>query len=206
MFSGIIKGVGHIVVYDDVSHRLWIRCPLFSERIERGASIAVDGVCLTVCDRKSDDANVFGFDLGEETRKLTLLATKAQNSLVNIEFSLRLGDPIDGHIVQGHVDGVATLVEKSEISGNLLLRFALTPTLGRFIVHKGGIALNGVSLTVNDVDHQQFSVCLVPYTVDNTNFASIAIGDQVHVETDIYGRYAHKFATSLYHDCSRTAS
>lgn len=194
MFSGIIKGVGEIASYDHEKFRLAVRCPLFNSGIALGASIAVDGVCLTACDLDHTTPDVVAFDLGEETRKLTLLAKKTTHDLVNIEFSLRMGDSLDGHMVQGHVDGLAQVLSKVEHGGNLIIRFSQPKDLAQFLVHKGSVAINGVSLTINDIDDDSFSVCLVPFTIDNTSFKNIAVGDLVHIETDVVGRYLYRFA------------
>ncbi len=173
MFSGIVKGVGEVASYDSENFRLAIRCPLFADGVQAGASIAVDGVCLTACSIDAATPDLLGFDLGAETRKVTLLASKKPHDLVNIEFSLRMGDSLDGHMVQGHVDGIARVLKKSLVTTNMVLRFSLPTMLAPFLVQKGSIAVNGVSLTINEIDEHSFSVCLVPYTVAITNFKSI---------------------------------
>lgn len=196
MFSGIIKSIGQVRSYDEANHRLTICCPLFTKRGEIGASIAIDGVCLTVCHRDAADNNAIGFDLGTETRAVTTLARKLPGDIVNIEFSLCLGDAMDGHMVQGHVDGLGTLVATMSVSANLILQFKTPRNLLPYMVKKGSIAVNGVSLTINNIDNDTFSVCLAPFTIENTSFKNLEIGASVHIETDIVGRYLYQFATS----------
>lgn len=191
MFTGIIKSVGEVAANN--GSQLAIRCPLFLEKPPLGASIAIDGVCLTVS-QYGEQADTVGFELGEETRQVTLLATTPVHRAVNVEFALRLGDAVDGHMVQGHVDGLARLLSKNIVGKNYLLEFSLPQGVGHLLVKKGSIAINGVSLTINNVDDNSFFVCLVPFTIDNTSFKAINEGDLVHVETDIIGRYVYNFA------------
>lgn len=197
MFTGIIKTLGSVKGYDETSHVLSISCPLFSKRPALGASIAIDGVCLTVKHFFEEDEETVGFDLGEETRAITLLAKKPHASVVNVEFALCVGDPLDGHMVQGHVDGTARIIEINAEENNLVMRFSVAESLSRLIVTKGSIAVNGVSLTVNEVSDEWFSVCLIPHTIQHTGFKNSSVGDLVHIETDIIGRYFQKFTERL---------
>lgn len=205
MFSGIIIGLGEVVENNPTTHRLVIKSEVLKNRaVMMGASIAIDGVCLTVVDIEQGRVS---FDLGEETRKLTKLALLEPKNQVNIEFSLRVGDDISGHFVQGHVDGLATLHNRLEIDGNLLLSFSYPKTLQPLLVKKGSVALNGVSLTINEIDAQNFSVCLLPYTIAFTNLGSLQIGQKAHIEVDILGRYVanfmpHNLQPGKPHDCT----
>lgn len=201
MFTGIIKALGEVVSYDDASHVLRISCPQFAERKILGASIAIDGVCLTVSHVFNDDPTMIGFDLGQETRAITLLAKKQPKDLVNIEFALTVGDPLDGHLVQGHVDTTARVAALEPQTNGLLMRFFIDESLATLVVKKGSIAVNGVSLTVNDVGSNWFSVFLVPFTLEHTGFKRCAVGDEVHIETDILGRYVQRLTAHL-NSCS----
>lgn len=195
MFSGIIKAVGEVKTYDESSHILRVASPMFTDEPSMGASVAIDGVCLTVSHAyPSAQGFDLGFDLGSETRRLTLLAKKKPHDLVNIEHALKLGDPIDGHMVQGHVEAIAKIISIEPAANGLLISISLPEPLRPFIVAKGSIAINGVSLTINHVDKDYFSLCLVPYTVDNTSFRAVRPGCMVHIETDIVGRYIYNFA------------
>lgn len=191
--------MGEVIAYDDAKFVLAIRCPLFSE-CPMGASIAIDGVCLTVSHLDNQRINVVGFDLGEETRNITLLANKKPFDLVNVEFSLRMGESVDGHMVQGHVEGIARLISQDTVNAGQILQFSLPTPLQPFVIPKGSIAINGVSLTVNMVEPSSFFVCLVPFTVRNTSFSHIMLGDLVHIETDIVGRYLYNFAKNTLKD------
>lgn len=191
MFSGIIAGMGRVVETKHHTHRLTISSDILESRSPAlGASIAVNGVCLTVV---AISSNHVSFDLGEETRKLTLLARLNPHEKVNLEFSLRVGDDISGHFVQGHVDGLITLTKRKEIAGNLLLSFDFNSSLRPLLVKKGSVAINGVSLTINEIDQNSLSVCLLPYTLDFTNLGHLKIGEEAHIEVDILGRYIANF-------------
>lgn len=198
MFTGIIKGIGEVVAYDEASLVLTIMCPLFAERTpELGASIAIDGVCLTASHFEHSGHGLIGFDLGQETREVTLLANQRPNKAVNVEYALRLGDPLDGHMVQGHVDGIVELVAVDNADGRTTMQFRFQKNVAPFIVTKGSIAINGISLTVNHVEEDIFSVCLVPHTMAHTNLQFCQLGDLLHIETDIIGRYIHRTAKEL---------
>ncbi|MCA9507734.1 MAG: riboflavin synthase [Myxococcales bacterium] len=187
MFSGIIAGQGTIVENNLATHRFAVKSKIFSDRtVSLGASIAIDGVCLTVV---ACDHDCITFDLGEETKEVTQLAKLSLDSLVNIEFSLRYGDEISGHLVQGHVDGVVSLIKRSSLASNLVLQFSYPTHLKSLLVKKGSLALNGVSLTINELDYESFSVCLLPYTLELTNLGRLKIGQKAHIEVDILGRY-----------------
>lgn len=196
MFTGIIQAVGEVKAYDASSFVLTISCPLFLEKKPPlGASIAIDGVCLTVS-HLYEQKSVLGFTLGQETRNISLLAKKIPNDLVNVEFALCVGQPLDGHMVQGHVDGIAEITKIETTQGSRTLSIRFPKALSPFIVTKGSIALNGVSLTVNDMAGDDFSIGLVPYTLEHTNFMGKELGDKLHIETDILGRYLYKQTSS----------
>lgn len=188
MFSGIIADLGQVSSNDGV--KLTVKSQHFIKHQPRlGASIAVDGVCLTVMEKKHDQIS---FELGQETCKLTYLAKLKQGCLVNLEPALKLGDEIDGHMVQGHVDGQAYLTKREQSQGNLILHFRFPKKLDGFLVKKGSVALNGVSLTINSIEKDVLTVCLVPYTIKATNLQQLEINDPAHIEVDILGRYIAK--------------
>jgi len=194
MFTGIIKAIGEVVGNDTDAFVLDIACPLFeTNRVQLGASVAINGVCLTVRHFYQSRPMVIGFDLGSETRKLSLLTRLFVGSAVNVEFGLAFGEALDGHMVQGHVDGIAQIADIAPVENGLLFKFTCATALMRLIVPKGSIAINGVSLTINEIGQDEFSVCLVPHTLDHTNFRTCFKGDLVHVETDIIGRYLYHF-------------
>jgi riboflavin synthase len=193
MFTGIIQALGQIESDSTKHSSIVVKSPLFSARRPAlGASIAIDGVCLTVSQINNQDLWDVRFDLGSETKKLTLLDQKKPNSLVNIELGLKAGEPLDGHFVQGHIDGLAQIIGLKEHDGCLIIDFAFDDELCPLIVKKGSIAVNGVSLTVNSVENNIFSVCLIPHTLKSTCFSQNKVGDKVHIETDIIGRYLIK--------------
>jgi len=165
--------------------RLRVRIGPAARECEPGASIAVSGVCLTVTDR--DDTST-SFDVVAETLDKSTLGAKREGDVVNIELSLRLCDRVDGHFVQGHVDGIATVerIESSPKEHAVWLR--PQDNLRAYIVPKGSIALDGVSLTIAKLEGALFSVALIPTTLERTTFRSLARGDRVNVETDIIAR------------------
>ncbi|HXW52825.1 MAG TPA: riboflavin synthase [Myxococcota bacterium] len=197
MFTGIIKGIGEVSSYDQTSFVLCITCSQFANLKTLGASVAINGVCLTVSHLDKKRPTTLGFDLGRETREVSLLKDLGPGALVNVELALAMGDPLDGHLVQGHVEGVAEIVWVEASENGKTMRFKCMPSLMAMIVPKGSIALDGVSLTVNQVVGDWFSVFLVPQTVRGTNFKTRSTGDLVHVETDIIGRYLHHFYRRL---------
>jgi riboflavin synthase len=194
MFSGIVKSIGMIRSFDETSSTLWVSCRLFSqEKLLAGASIAVDGVCLTVCQIDSSDVETIGFNLGKETKAITLLSNKRHGDLVNIEPSLRLNDSLDGHLVQGHVDAIVELLYRKELDDGQILRFLAPKEMLPFLILKGSVAIDGVSLTINEVINHEISVCLVPYTIKHTTLGSKKTNALMHMETDMVGRYLFHF-------------
>lgn len=189
MFTGIIKNLGKVVDYDQTTYRLSIACENLDE-CRLGSSLAIDGVCLTLTSLSS---GIMTFDLGPETRELTLLSKLRPHDIVNIEKALSLGDSLDGHMVLGHVDGLAHISSIKTITNGWDINFLCDKKLSNFIVQKGSIAINGVSLTINEVSGQEFAVGLVPYTLEHTSFKNSQVHDAVHIEVDIIGRYLHHF-------------
>lgn len=157
-----------------------------------GESIAVSGVCLTVT--KFTD-NTVTFDLSPETLRRSTLGGLSSGDWVNIERSLRLGDPLGGHWVLGHADGVGKLIQKERQGENLVLSFGVPSEVQEYVVFKGSIAVDGVSLTIAEAKPEGFSVALIPHTARETTLGNIRVGDQVNLEADIIGKYVKKFLT-----------
>lgn len=196
LFTGIIKSTGTIDSFGSGRSSINIKSNLFiNTKINLGGSVAIDGVCLTATHFYPSSPDIIGFDLGDETRKITLLAKKSINDLVNIEPALLAGEPLDGHIVQGHIDSIATLVDIKSNEHGKNLTFKVSDKTSCLIVHKGSITIDGVSLTINKIEGVLFEVCLVHHSIKHTTFDNCKIDQQVHIETDIIGRYLQKFST-----------
>jgi riboflavin synthase len=182
MFTGLVREVGRVVSFEN--GRLRIESALAAAI---GDSVAVDGVCLTVVD---GDRKTLAFDVVPET----VSRTKPFGGAVNLEPALRAGEPLGGHYVQGHVDGIGT-VRSVEPEGDGVRVWIDPPAeLVRYLVEKGSIAVDGVSLTVADVDEDGFEVALVPHTLEATTFGSLAQGDQVNLEADVLAKYVERLA------------
>ena len=192
MFTGIIEGVGAISALDprggDVRLVVDVGSLAFDE-VRLGESIAVNGVCLTVVDF---DARTFAADASTETLALTTLGRLAPGSAVNLERAMRPTDRLGGHLVSGHVDGVGAVVSVSDDARAQRWRFSAPPALLRYIARKGSICVDGVSLTVNEVDDAGFEVALIPHTVAHTAFAGTGVGDAVNLEIDLVARYVER--------------
>ena len=169
--------------------RVSIAAPWACDEIDLGASICCSGVCLTVTDRSSDS---FQVDVSEETLSRTTLQTWQEGTTVNLERSLRMGDEMGGHIVSGHVDGVAVIENITVVSDSHRLEISLPPLLAGFVAEKGSIALNGVSLTVNSVSENMFCVNIIDYTWKNTNLGDSALGSCLNLEIDMLARYVSR--------------
>jgi riboflavin synthase len=184
VFTGLIREVGRVVSFD--GGRLTIES---AQEAALGDSIAIDGVCLTVV---SDEGGTLAFEAVPETLARTSLGNLEPGSRVNLEPALRAGDPLGGHYVQGHVDGVGT-VRSVEAEGEGKRIWIDTPAhLLRYVVEKGSIALQGTSLTVAAVDERGFAVALIPHTLHETTLDDLAPGDQVNLEADVLAKYVEK--------------
>jgi riboflavin synthase len=199
MFTGIVTDVGTVRSADQRGDlRLQIATGYDTGTIELGASIACSGVCLTVVDKGED---WFAVDVSGETRSRTATDMWSQGAKLNLERSLRLGDEIGGHIVTGHVDAVAEVVGTCPEGDSVKIGVSVPRNLGPMIAAKGSIALDGVSLTVNDVRDAEdgsthFSVNIIPHTVHETTLGTIAMGRQLNVEVDILARYIDRMLAS----------
>lgn len=196
MFTGIIQATGNIAALEarggDV--RIGVDAAALAarvavERLALGESIAVNGACLTVV---AFDGRVFHADVSRETLSLTTLSDLAVGERVNLEAALRLGDPLGGHMVSGHVDGVARVVELTTEARSLRVHIEAPAPLARYIAPKGSVTLDGVSLTVNEVEGRRFGVNLIPHTVEVTNFAALAPGRRLNLEVDPIARYVER--------------
>jgi riboflavin synthase len=194
MFTGIVTDVGEVRSVKpraDNLHRITIACDYPRAELIEGASIACSGVCMTVVGTGEEDGRTwFAVDAAAETLALTTVGRWRHGRRVNLERSLKLGDELGGHLVAGHVDGLANVVAREDMTD--MARFALRapPQLARFIAPKGSVALDGVSLTINAVDGDTFSVLIIPHTLQVTTFAALRQGDDVNLEIDTMARYA----------------
>jgi riboflavin synthase len=192
MFTGLVEDVGTVARADRRSDALVLavrpsRIPL--AELTLGESICHDGACLTVTDIGRDTFSVLA---GAETLARTTLGNLRVGRRVNLERSLKIGDRLGGHWVTGHVDGTGELAARRDLGSNLVLVVRTPPPLLRHVVEKGSIAIAGVSLTVNAVDAEGFSVAIIPHTVDMTTLGDLAIGERVNLETDILAKHVEK--------------
>lgn len=193
MFTGLVEDLGKISEVSPLprgsGQRITVTASLLAEPLPLGASLAVDGVCLTVV---SSDRGWAALEVGPETRARTTLATLSIGRVVHLERALRVSDRLGGHIVTGHVDGIGQL-EASQRRGDSWDLYVVTPpSLLRYIVEKGAICIDGVSLTVNQVDGRGFSVSLVPHTQAHTHLAGTVKGSAVNLEVDIVAKHVEK--------------
>jgi len=188
MFTGLIEEIGRIAETSPRrgSTRIGIVAELGGERPRLGDSVAVNGVCLTVAESRP---NGFRADVVAETLARTTLGRARPADPVNLERALRVGDRLDGHLVQGHVDGTAAVQSIRRRGDDYRIRLALAPELKRFVASKGSIALHGVSLTVSAIGATWFEVALVPQTLQRTTLGRLRMGESVNVEVDLLSRY-----------------
>ena len=190
MFSGIIEGLGEVTAIQKEQSNLHItvKAP-FTKELKVDQSIAHNGVCLTVVDIKNDKYTVTAID---ETIQKTNIGLLNVGEQLNLERCLRVGDRLDGHIVQGHVDQRAVCTKMEETNGSWTFTFEYDATKNNVTVEKGSVCVNGVSLTVVNSLKNAFSVCIIPYTFEHTNFKTIKPGSIVNIEFDILGKYISK--------------
>ena len=191
MFTGLIEGTGTLLRMErhGPDARMVISPAFDMGKPVLGESIAVDGACLTVVDF---DRGAFGADVSAETLARTTLGRKTPGSRVNLERALRLGDRLGGHLVSGHVDAIGVLRERKPEGRSLRLIFDLAREMMRFVIEKGSIAINGISLTVNGVSSSGFDVNIVPHTASMTTLPDLKVGAEVNIETDLIGKYVHR--------------
>ena len=198
MFTGIVTDIGEVVSVharaDDL-RRMKIACSYERAGIAEGASIACNGVCLTVVGAGELDGRTwFSADAAAETLAVTTAGQWRHGTRLNLERPLKVGDELGGHIVAGHVDGVAELIAREPLEGMARLKFLAPAALSRFIAAKGSVALDGVSLTVNEVVDDEFSVLIIPHTLAVTTFGALRAGDPVNLEVDLMARYVARLA------------
>ena len=193
MFTGIITDVGEVIKQETIpaGQRVKIATHFDPETIALGASIACNGVCHTVVEAGSlDEArNYFSVESARETLDLTNASSWSEGSAINLERSLKMGDELGGHLVLGHVDGVAEVVERQEHPDSVFFKLRAPGQLARFIPPKGSVCLDGTSLTVNDVEGDDFTIFLIPHTLSNTAWKEKTVGDKINLEVDMMARY-----------------
>lgn len=197
MFTGIVTDMGRIASVEAIPAGLRTRIltAYDPDGIDIGASIACDGVCHTVTARGRDGSdNWFEIESAAETLRLTTVGGWKAGDRVNLERSLKIGDELGGHIVQGHVDGTAEILERIDHPDSVFFRFRAPAECAPFIAKKGGVALHGTSLTVNEVDGDTFTVFLIPHTLAVTTWGERTAGDRINLEVDMMARYAARLA------------
>ena len=209
VFTGIISDIGEVLEVSEQAdglRRLSIACGYDPDTIEVGASIACSGICLTVVARgrggnggKGGKGNRgwFAVDTAAETLRVTKAGAWQRGTKLNLERALRLGDELGGHLVSGHVDGIAELGARDDLPDMARLSVRAPTELARFIAPKGSVALDGVSLTVNEVDGDRFSVLIIPHTLKVTTFAALRPGARLNLEVDLMARYAARLLQAL---------
>lgn len=195
MFTGIIEGLGKIsdIRSAGPGKHVTIVTDLVFDDVKVGDSIAVNGACLTAVGL---DRNRFTVDVSPETLTKTTLHRRKTGDPVNLERALRFSDRLDGHLVSGHIDGTG-IVSRIEVLGNaILLTFTIPESLSRYVIEKGSIAVDGVSLTVNQCDRHRFGVSIIPHTAKETVLDRLKTGDSVNIETDMIGKYVERFLSA----------
>jgi riboflavin synthase len=188
MFTGIITDIGELV--ERAGGRLTIRCAYAAQGIAIGASICCDGACLTATTVTSaGNGSMFTVDVSNETLSKTTLGDWRAGQRINLERSLRAGDELGGHIVSGHVDGVARILDIRPDGDSRRFTMEAPPGLARYIASKGSVALDGISLTVNEVDQSRFGINLIPHTLTHTTWGAKKPGDRANLEIDVLARY-----------------
>jgi riboflavin synthase len=193
MFTGLVEAMAEVI---DIRQKppgvtIVLRCPAITYDVKLGDSIAINGCCLTVV---VADGNALSFEAGPETLSRTNLGKLVAGGLVNVERSLKVGDRLGGHFVTGHIDGVGTLIERRDEADWSTFWIAMPSKLSRYMASKGSIAVDGVSLTLVDVDSERFSVALIPQTLSATTLGQLRTGDKVNLETDLLAKYVSRSA------------
>lgn len=196
MFTGLVETMGQVHALEPrtAGVRLVIDAPTIAEGIQIGDSIANNGCCLTVV---QINATLLGFDAGPETLACTNLGQKQVGDNINLERSICLGERLGGHLVTGHVDGLGELVKREDDQDWSTFWFKAPPELSRQMASKGSITVDGISLTLVDVTATQFSVALIPHTLEVTTLGELQVGDQVNLETDLLAKYVERQMTAI---------
>ena len=192
MFTGLIEDLGKIAALRlrNGSAVLTVQTKLPVREMPMGASVAVNGACLTVVKKLK---NAFTVDVSPETLACTNMGALTPGSLVNLEQPMRLNERLGGHLVTGHVDGVGTVAAIKKQGDFTIFTFQVAKQLGRLLVSKGSVAVDGISLTVNQCRRERFAVAIIPFTLQHTNLQGRRVGDKVNIETDLIGKYVHSF-------------
>ncbi len=194
MFTGIIEGIGKVKKISKATKnrsaiQMIVDLGKHGKGLKTGQSVALNGVCLTVTKLSKTQCT---FEMIDETTKKTDLGNLKPGGIVNIERSLKVGARLEGHFVLGHVDGVGIIKKIQKKSKEVQIWFEVPKNLSKYVVKKGSIAIDGISLTVVEIKNNLASVCIIPHTIDVTNFKTKNIGDKVNIETDILGKYILK--------------
>jgi riboflavin synthase len=191
MFTGIIEDRGKVlrVEYRGQEKRLTIGLPPYLTEVQLGDSINVNGVCLTVVGNREQAIEL---DLSQETLARTVLGELKEGDWVNLERALKLTDRLGGHIVTGHIDGIGAISEKRKERDFFQLKIRIPESVSRYVVQKGSIAIDGISLTVNEYQGGEIRMTLIPYTIEKTTLMDKKVGDRVNLEADILGKYVEK--------------
>ena len=201
MFTGLIEEVGQIedIKYSDNALYIKIKAEKVLDGIKIGDSIAINGACQTVTEYTDRDFTVFS---SAETVKVTNFSSLKKGQYVNLERAMLLSQRLDGHIVSGHVDGVAYIDKIEKFAENTEIHFTTEKQISNQIVKKGSVTINGISLTVADVADSKFKVAVIPHTLKNTNLNCLKTGDTVNIETDIIAKYVEKYLSSNHNNTS----
>lgn len=191
MFTGIVSDIGLVAARNGT--RLTISSRFEPQSLALGGSVACDGCCLTVAGLGTD--GTFEVDVSYETAARTTLGSWKEGTRINLERPLTLGDALGGHLVTGHIDGIARIVERKQDGESVRFLLEAPVELARFVAPKGSVALNGVSLTVNEVDGAKFGVNIIPFTLTRTTWGDLKPGDPVNLEVDLLARYVERLAS-----------
>jgi riboflavin synthase len=196
MFTGLIEGTGKVVKIEPRGKdmRLTIEASFELEGLHKGESVAVDGVCLTVV---FWEGRTFTVDVSQETLTRSTTGQRRLGDEVNLERALKLGDRLGGHLVNGHVDGRSRVTSLEKRGDSLIFEFEVDQGLARYLVEKGSVAVNGVSLTVNHCTENTFQVNVVPYTARVTTIGHLKVGDEVNIEVDVIAKYVERLVRSM---------
>ena len=191
MFTGIIEDRGRVLrmEFRGQEKRLFLELPFDLTEVQLGDSININGACLTVVEKRGQ---MVGVDLSPETLQRTTLSKVKEGDKVNVERALKLSDRLGGHIVTGHIDGIGVITEKRKERDFLHLGVRIPETVSKYIVQKGSIAIDGISLTVNEYKEEEIFLTLIPYTLEKTTLMEKKVGDEVNVEADILAKYVEK--------------
>jgi len=191
MFTGIIEHKGKVQSFKKQGQtaQLTIVSPSFFSEVKPGDSVAVNGTCLTVVEHDNDSAI---FDLGPETLEKTTLSDQVEKQIVNLELPLRMSDRLGGHFVQGHIDGTATITSIEKKGSTLWIQLEVDPAYSSYLIPKGSIAIDGVSLTIAEKKKNHISIMLMDYTLSKTNLNEREVGDKVNVEFDVLAKMTHQ--------------